>query len=171
MGAVRKLTAPHWRYGMSTEWRVIPSCLDYEVGEFGDVRRKNNRYPIKSRFHKGYEIVTITVNGKKVTKFVHRLVAEAFIGPRPKGHHTHHKNHNMRINHYTNLEYLKTYSHFNEHRDVRQRHCTKLIAEQVLQIRAMYIAGNYTYKQLAQAFNVSITEIHKIVKRKVWKHI
>ena len=47
----------------------------------------------------------------------------------------------------------------------------KLTAAQVLEIRALYAAGDITLKQLATQFNVSNVHIRFIVIRKLWKHL
>jgi len=94
-------------------WRTIPSARDYEVSCTGNVRRKT---PARGTFvgkiltllknEWGYQKVDITINGKRMGKYVHSLVAEAFIGKRPAGDiEINHKDGNKEHNHYTNLEY------------------------------------------------------------------
>lgn len=47
---------------------------------------------------------------------------------------------------------------------------SKLNAVQVIEIRALYVAGN-TKKVIAAQFGVSQTSIHRIVIRKLWRHV
>lgn len=64
-------------------WKTI-ECLDkYEVSTAGRIRNKNTGRILKTRIHKkGYEQVSLYINGKQKKRNVHRLVAEAFI-PNP----------------------------------------------------------------------------------------
>lgn len=62
----------------------------YEVSDWGNVRSLNYRRTVKTRLLKtrknssGYLVVCLCKNGKPKQKFVHRLVAEAFItNPKP----------------------------------------------------------------------------------------
>ena len=60
----------------------------------------------------------------------------------------------------------------NRYKSPGETHTTaKLTNEDVLAIRELYAAGEYTYKKLAERFNVDATCIACIVKRKTWKHI
>lgn len=47
----------------------------------------------------------------------------------------------------------------------------KLTEDDVREIRRIYATGNWTYAQLAKRFNVGITTICDVVRRKAWKHI
>lgn len=47
--------------------------------------------------------------------------------------------------------------------------CATLSRKQVEQIRDLYHAGGYTYKELARRFKVAETNIGAIVRRETWK--
>lgn len=66
------------------EWRAIPSFPEYEVSDLGQVRR-GERLLSQSFNARGYPRVTLSLLGKPKTRVVHALVAEAFLGARPKG--------------------------------------------------------------------------------------
>jgi hypothetical protein len=53
----------------------------------------------------GYLCVTLSRDGKSVTRRVHDLVAAAFIGPKPGGKQVRHLNGNQRANRSRNLRY------------------------------------------------------------------
>jgi HNH endonuclease/NUMOD4 motif len=53
----------------------------------------------------GYLCVTLSCGGKSVTKRVHDIVAETFIGPKPAGKQVRHLNGNQRVNRRKNLRY------------------------------------------------------------------
>ncbi len=65
----------------------------------------------------GYMFVCL--NGKTLS--VHRLVAKAFLGERPPGHHIHHKDRNPSNNKLENLEYLTPEEHAEKHRALREK--------------------------------------------------
>lgn len=52
-----------------------------------------------------------------------------------------------------------------------KHHNAKLTEEQVLEIRAKYATGKYTYEVLAQKYGILRPSIEKIINRKKWKHI
>lgn len=55
---------------------------------------------------------SVTKNSK--SKAIHQLVAEHFIGERPKGYHVHHKDGNKQNNIVSNLEYIHPKAHRKE---------------------------------------------------------
>lgn len=97
---------------MNREWRPVLGGV-YEVSRCGMVRRavggKGARLgkPL-TRFiaTTGYWVVNICVGGKPGVAYVHALVAEAFIGPRPAGLVVNHKDGNKLNPDPSNLEYV-----------------------------------------------------------------
>lgn len=95
------------------EFRKIPS-LDflYEVNENGTVIRNVKSKKHLKCFIKSHNSntkywctqVNIKHNVRKV--FLHRVVAECWLGPRPAGMEVDHIDRNSRNNHYTNLRYV-----------------------------------------------------------------
>lgn len=47
----------------------------------------------------------------------------------------------------------------------------KITEQQVIKIRDLYAAGNYTFIELGKLFNISNVSIANIVRRKTWAHI
>ena len=93
------------------EWRVVPGFPAYEVSDCGRVRRAipSRRAPIGYLLkqyvnRKGYLWVALDGEQRK-GKYVHALVATAFIGPRPVGQETNHKDCDKTNNTVGNLEY------------------------------------------------------------------
>lgn len=85
----------------------------YEVSNLGEVRRSvGGRGTTKGKILKasnnefGYLVVTLSKLGVLSTFFVHVLVANAFLGPCPKGKEVNHKDLNKTNNKQSNLEYL-----------------------------------------------------------------
>ena len=87
-------------------WSEI-NGYDYVVSKYGQIRRKGseNDHSVRSD-NKGYLCVDLYKNGKRSTKKVHRLVADAFI-PNPKRKPcVNHKDGNKLNNSFDNLEWV-----------------------------------------------------------------
>jgi hypothetical protein len=122
-------------------------------------------------------VVTLCKNKMRYTKMVHRLVAEAFLGPCPSGMECCHNNGVAADNRLLNLRYDTHKSNI----DDRARHGrvpkgenharAKLTELQVHEIRSAYKAGGVTLKQIAKKYGVNFTLIHAIIKRKIWQHV
>ena len=94
---------------MAEEWREIPGTV-YSVSSEGRVSSgKCGKMEIlkPSVSSRGYHHVSIYFNGTKQTRPVHRLVAEAFLGPRPTPRHeVNHKDGDKTNNCVKNLEWV-----------------------------------------------------------------
>jgi hypothetical protein len=171
----------------------------YKVSNFGRVKSldrevaPNNRVPYwrkgkickQSKSNLGYMTVGFTVNNVKVNKYVHRLVAEAFItnvNNYPQINHIDCDKTNNRIN---NLEWC-TNSQNQIHASkngLNKLHLHRvaysgekngrslLTKEQVLEIKQKYIPYKYSAKKLAQEYNVSESCITHILNNTSWKEI
>ena len=119
------------------EWKLIDikgTKTTYEVSSEGRVRNTNVRYKtgkfngeglLKQQYGgngagEGYLIVGIMAGGKRYTKQVHQLVAEAFIGLCPAGKEIHHKDGDKYNNRPENLEYLTRQEHLQKAREMGQ---------------------------------------------------
>lgn len=76
----------------SIEWRKCPNWPEYEISEYGDVRRVVKRYgfyglrkPYKTS--NGRMLIVMRNNGYSKACHIHRLVLEAFAGPAPTNKH------------------------------------------------------------------------------------
>ena len=95
------------------EFRKVPS-LDflYEVSENGQYLRnvKSKKYIKifldKHHSKKGYYAAFINFKGKVRRVMIHKIVAECWLGPIPKGYEVDHKDRDSTKNHYTNLRYV-----------------------------------------------------------------
>ena len=122
------------------EWRTIADHEGkYEVSNLGRVRAVTDRFGrsvtpyLKSEFtnHAGYKRVALYGPTGRANHSVHRLVAEAFIGPMPEGMETRHLNGNNQDNRATNLAYgtgvdnaQDTLRH-GRHPNARKTHCNE----------------------------------------------
>lgn len=105
--------------GQSTEiWKPVLGFEGlYEVSDQGRIKTvgrtmiRSNGRPTTIREslrslspnHKGYPKVTLWKDGKLVTRVVHRLVLESFVGPRPDGMECRHLNGNRQDARLSNL--------------------------------------------------------------------
>ncbi len=103
------------------EWRPVKDWPNYEVSNLGRLRRTTVRITMiaRRRLPSGY-LGSAMWKGKRhnresKTATIHVLVADAFIGPRPKGFHTHHKNRDREDARAINLEYIPGTVHLSMH--------------------------------------------------------
>lgn len=79
-------------------WAAIPLAPGYEASDQGRVRSFRRGAPPEGRILQpatsatGYFVVRIKYDDKWQVRHVHRLVLEAFVGPRPEGGATRHLN-------------------------------------------------------------------------------
>lgn len=123
------------------------------------------------------EIGIMNRDGKKITRFVHKLIIEAFLGPCPKGMLARHfPDRDPANNHITNLRY-GTAKQNAEDRDrdgktVRgeKHHRAKITDNDVREIRAAP-NGYGQIKELCDKYGLDRTVIWQIRKRKIWTHV
>ena len=137
--------------------------------------------PLKPISHSGgYLVVGLWRDGKRKQKYVHRLVAIAFLGPPPSPkHEVNHKNGDKTDNRVENLEWA-THSENGLHTHRVLGHeaprgegvgTSKLTRRQVRQIRKLYATGKHTQRELGRMFGVTREEIWRIVHRVTWQHV
>ena len=99
----------YWRIAMIKNeeeiWKAHPYFEKLEVSTLGRVRSVEGHYYTSRKNHNGYLCVSFRVNGKKVGKFVHRLVAETFINNLNSLTQVNHKDCNRENNNVNNLEW------------------------------------------------------------------
>lgn len=93
------------------EWKKVAGWSRYEVSNLGNVRRASDKVSktiVKKDADKdlSYYQVGFHQEGKGKTMLVHRVVAEAFLGPCPEGLEVNHKDGDKHNNALTNLEYV-----------------------------------------------------------------
>jgi hypothetical protein len=100
----------------NSNYVTIPDFEDYEITEFGQIRRKPKKH-ISSKgikpylTSKGYYTIGLQVNGKYKTKGIHNLVAKTFLDNPNKYTEVNHKDGNKLNNHVSNLEWCtKSYN-------------------------------------------------------------
>lgn len=115
----------------------------------------------------GYRLVSLSCRGVVRGYKVHRLVAIAFLPPRPDAPEVNHKDFCKTNNRANNLEWA-TAAENSKHGCAEGARVPKLTAAQVARIRELHAAG-FDYAQVAQLFDVSKQTIYRICQRKTWR--
>ena len=177
---------------VTEEWRPVVGWEGYySVSNLGRVRsetrivyhrgsktnvciRGKMKHPAFSNW--GYLQARMSRNSVLVLRMVHRLVAEAFIGPIEKGFEINHKNGIKTDNRVENLEIVTP------KQNVRHCHATgltlnhgethcdaKLTFDDVRDIRRR--AGTVSQADMAREYGVDASCISRIVSRKAWRNV
>jgi hypothetical protein len=166
---------------MHEQWRpvTIPEFLGlYEVSNLGNIRSKRCVNLRGDYDRSGYHRIVLQNNGYTKRFLVHRLVAEAFLGPRPDGMTVNHKNGKKADNREYNLEYmtqseneLHSFRELGRTTPAGSKHWNhKLTEDDVRTIRAQREAGR-SLNELSQIHNVNVASISLICNRRTWRHI
>lgn len=124
-------------------------------------------------------MVALCVGGHRCDVAVHRLVAQAFLGPIPAGHEVNHQNGDKAHNCVANLEYVtrsENVSHAYSAGLIGDRKGelavwrTKLTNAQVFHIRHLRSQGA-AIRAIAKWFPVGISGVSHIVNRHSWGHL
>ena len=93
-------------------WKISPRFPSYAISSKGRVKKiipyRNSKKDgmIKLIPYSLYNGVSVSHNNVRSRAYVHRLVAEAFLGNCPDGHQVNHKDLNKKNNCIENLEYV-----------------------------------------------------------------
>lgn len=165
-------------------WREVPGWPEYEISEYGDVRRKMaGGSPIAKPGRllrpsgNRYRYVNLHGGAGRQHISLHRLVALAFIGEPPSNSHQVAHNDGDRLNnHYTNLRYATP----RENAADKVRHGTQSRGEKagparltevaVRQIRALADRG-VPQELIAEIFETSQSHIGRVVRGEVWGYV
>lgn len=176
---------------IAMQWRVAAGFPDYEVSEYGDVRRsrdmRTRRAGSLAKCYvnvDGYLAVVLRTAGEKKAVLVHRLVAQTFIGPAPSPlcNEVAHRNGSRLANHYTNLRWS---TRGENHADI-QVHGThlkgmangnsKITDDDVRVIRREYreikaSGSGRSVAELENRFGLHRATVVKIAMGRAWRHV
>ena len=162
---------------MVESWATVIDWSKYEVSVLGRVRR--DRKVIRWYSHNGdYPRIRLSQDGRRKNPLVHKLVMEAFVGSRPHGMETNHKDGNKQNPQLTNLEYVTTALNAKHAHDIGlfnkavgvYHQSAKLNDVKVRRIRKLSSQG-FSGQQIAAKLNVAQSTIWRIIKGKTWKHL
>lgn len=145
---------------------------EYEVHSNGLVfsNKKQEKKELIGRVGKhGYRTVLLTVNGRRIYKNVHRIVAENFI-PNPNDlPQVNHKDGNKLNNRVDNLEWVDSRSNLIHARDNNLLNTTKINMHMANQIREFKKKNpKMSHREIAPLFGICKTEVGYILNNKRW---
>jgi len=174
------------------EWRVCERFPDFEISEWGDLRRRveaphrsvgdRPRGYIDADGYLRYSL--ITPDGHKTNATAYRLVAEAFIGPAPTdAHEVAHRNGSRACAHYSELRWA---TRAENHADMlvhgtapsvgERNPKAKITESDVVAIRREYRAiknsrGARKVSELEERYGLHRATVISIARGKSWQHI
>lgn len=162
-------------------WLPVVGHEGYEVSDLGRVRSYLKSGKGARRVAMPHVLVPLRRAGYHAVHLragpvhaVHRLVLEAFVGPRPEGMQACHGNGNAADNRLANLRWGTVRDNFDD--KIRHRSGAgerspraRLTWDTVRTIRAAYASGNFTQTELARAYGIPQGHVSGIVRGKSWR--
>lgn len=151
----------------------------YEVSSFGRVRSLNREDSagrarkgriLRHALDQGYPYINLCRNGIMQNVRIHKLVAAAFLGPRPNNYTVNHIDSNRTNNSVVNLEYLSLGDNIRHASSLARM--GKLNKEQVWEIRETFIGyTTITFAEMAEKFGVTQSTISLVVRAKSYVNL
>lgn len=148
-----------WRYVVGLEGRYLVS----DTGKIYSL--VTNKHRKLCNVGNGYLQVNF---GRRHFKYVHRMVAEAFLGPSRL--EVNHKDCNKHNNNLNNLEYV-TSSGNKQHMIENGKHNKAILNTQAVREIRLLLQESVEPNELAERYKVSVSTISNIKVRKTWKWV
>ena len=157
----------------NTNTKVFKDVVGYEglykISEYGEIFiTKRNKFLKTHRHRGGYDVATLSRQGRKKNHYVHRLVGEAFLEP-PENVNQNQINHidgNKNNNHLSNLEWVSPSENFNHAVRTGLINNIVLIEEEHKKVMAyLYIHTKLTQSEIADVFDVSDATVSLAIKK------
>ncbi len=161
----------------SEQWLPIAGFPDYQISDLGRVKSHKGRQPkILSPVNFGpYIGLYLFIEGRKYIKYIHQLVAQAFLGPQLNSD-VRHLDGDRNNNCLTNLAYgtrkenmADALAHGTTARGVKCPQ-SKLTDSTVIELRKLRQEG-ITVPKLSQMFGVSLRTVYRALTGESWSHI
>lgn len=157
-------------------FKKVTVCDTYSVSNYGRVRNDKTNAILAPRDLRGYKRVSLWYSKKANDHRIHRLVAQAFIPNPDNKPEINHKNGIRNDNRVSNLEWCTGIENSRHRAETleqgdtfkgRKNGNSFLADEDVLAVRS----SSLSRKELSEKYGVSITQIGRIITRKLWTHI
>lgn len=154
---------------MQEIWKEIPSHPNYEASNTGLIRRKKNKFILKSKNidSRLYQVVSIYTKGKKYTRKIARLVWETFNGC-ACDMTIDHIDRNPQNNHINNLRCVSA-SVNAQNRDIyNSKNKYNLTDEIRAEIITAYKMKKLTTWEIMKYYNIPYNYITTVIQRGSW---
>lgn len=158
--------------------KLIPGFEFYFAGDDGFIY--SDKYLNMKRLslvnHKnGYTYVQLSLNGKKLLKRVHRLIALAFLGKSEL--QVNHIDGNKSNNNLSNLEYVSSFDNMKHAHKLNlynfkgENHNQSTLTNDIVKaLRSEFDSGSRII-DISKKYNIKYGHVEKVVKRRIWKHV
>lgn len=146
------------------------------MGRVRRVGRVGGRYLSFICDRKGYPRVSLCASGRQWTTFVHKLVAETFIGPRSVGFAVNHRDGIKTNNSVENLEYVTPAENSAHAKTMgllargERNGCSRLTESLVREIRRRVAAGE-SLRSIGGSMGFGPETVRRAASRRTWGHV
>lgn len=151
------------RYYVSDDGRVFSTHIRADGSSLREIAQNPNT--------QGYMAVKMTVDGRKVTRAVHTVVAEAWHGRCPPGLEVRHLDGDKLNNNKSNLRYGTKSENCQDTVDHGRVYTQKLGREDVVEIKRLIRGGKHKMPEIARMYGVTDGAIYHIRRGVTWKHV
>lgn len=159
--------------------RRLPSMVTRTANFRGVIKTVTQTVPAKEVGHPdhlGYKMVSLCKGGKVKIRYVHVLVMETFVGPRPKGYHTCHNDGDVTNARLDNLRYdtvagnaADRYKHGTDNLGVKNPQAK--LTEATVRLIREDLKTTMILKDIGKKYGVSRQIVSDIKHGRRWSHV
>jgi hypothetical protein len=145
------------KYVMYKEYRVYENGLVFSV-------KKGKRFLKPYNVGKGY--LSVKIENKNV--YVHKIVAECFLGQRPNDFTVNHKDGNKANNHFSNLEYISKEDNYKHalNNNLKRNVFKTFTPEELSDMAEFYCNTNHSMKEICSWFGFDRGVLNRVLNGK-----
>ena len=145
---------------------MVKQHQGYTVYSDGRIKANGLRKVFLKGYDCGYGYLYVKLNGKNYS--IHKIIAECFIGKRPKGYTINHIDGNKLNNDYSNLEYItreENYKHALDN-NLKRNLGYYITAEQATELIEFYYNTDATLREIANNYGFDKGVISRLIAGK-----